>query len=132
LDFDMLLLLMMALATGQTAPKSPAQDEILVIGQLFSRWTGKYEIRGAKMKCSTKTSTHDVEIDAIGCQAFQMCADTLQSRILASDDTGLAKSTRLVMKVEIKRDLADCVTDRRAELIAGLAARRATKKSTIG
>ena len=128
----MLLWLMMTLATVQAAPTSPAQDEIVVIGQRLSRWTCKYEIRGAKMKCSTKTSTNDVEIDAIGCQAFQMCADALQSRIIASDDTELDRGTRLAMKAELKRDLTDCVKDRRAELIAGLAARRATKKTTTG
>jgi propanediol dehydratase small subunit len=124
----MLLLLMMTLATDQTAPMSPAQDEIVVIGQRLSRWTGKYEIRGAKMKCSTKTSTKDIEIDAIGCQAFQVCADTLQSRIAASDDTALDRRARLSMKVEIKRDLTECVKDRRAELVAALAARRAAKE----
>jgi hypothetical protein len=128
----MLLLLMMTLAADQAAPMSPAQDEIVVIGQRLSRWTGKYEIRGAKMKCSTKSSTKDIEIDAIGCQAFQVCADTLQSRIAASDDTGLDRSARLSMKAEIKRDLTDCVKDRRAELVAALAARRAAKKSSAG
>jgi hypothetical protein len=128
----MLLLLVMTLATDQTAPMSPAQDEIVVIGQRLSRWTGKYEIRGAKIKCSTKTSTKDIEIDAIGCQAFQVCADTLQSRIAASDDTALDRRARLNMKVEIKRDLTECVKDRRAELVAALAARRAAKKSSAG
>ena len=128
----MLLWLMMALATVQAAPTSPAQDEIVVIGQRLSRWMGKYEIRGARMKCSTKTSTNDVEIDAIGCQAFQMCADALQSRITASDNNELDRGTRIALKAEIKRDLTDCVKDRRAELIADLAARRATKKPTTG
>lgn len=84
------------------------------------------------MKCSTKTSTKDIEIDAIGCQAFELCADTLKSRIVASDDTGLDRKARLAMKVEIKRDLSDCVKVRRAELIAALAARRAAKKSIPG
>ena len=128
----MLLMLMMTLAADQAAPMAPTQDEIVVIGQRFSRWTGKYEIRGAKMKCSTKTSTKDIEIDAIGCQAFQICADTLQSRIAASDDTQLDKKTRLAMKVELRRDLTDCVMVRRAELIEALAARRAAKNSIPG
>lgn len=128
----MLLMLMMTLAADQAAPMSPTQDEIVVIGQRLSRWTGKYEIRGAKMKCSTKTSTKDIEIDAIGCQAFQICADTLQSRIAASDDTQLDKKTRLAMKVELRRDLTDCVMVRRAELIEALAARRAAKSSIPG
>ena len=128
----MLLLFMMILATDQAAPMAPTQDEIVVIGQRLSRWTGKYEIRGAKMKCSTKTSTKDIEIDAIGCQAFQICADTLQSRIAASDDTQLDKKTRLAMKVELRRDLTDCVMVRRAELIEALAVRRSAKSSTPG
>ena len=128
----MLLLFMMILATDQAAPMAPTQDEIVVIGQRLSRWTGKYEIRGAKMKCSTKTSTKDIEIDAIGCQAFQICADTLQSRIAASDDTQLDRKARLAMKVELRRDLTDCVMVRRAELIEALAARRAAKNSIPG
>ncbi|MFN5127285.1 MAG: hypothetical protein ACK519_02525 [Sphingomonadaceae bacterium] len=128
----MLLMLMMTLAADQAAPMSPTQDEIVVIGQRLSRWTGKYEIRGAKMKCSTKTSTKDIEIDAIGCQAFQICTDTLKSRIAASDDTQLDKKARLAMKVELRRDLTDCVMVRRAELIEALAARRAAKSSIPG
>ena len=128
----MLLLFMITLATDQAAPMTATQDEIVVIGQRLSRWTGKYEIRGAKMKCSTKTSTKDIEIDAIGCQAFRMCADTLQSRIAASDDTQLDRKARLAMKVELRRDLTDCVMVRRAELIEALAARRAAKNSIPG
>lgn len=128
----MLLMLMMILATVQAAPMAPNQDEIVVIGQRLSRWTGKYEIRGAKMKCSTKNSTKDIEIDAIGCQAFQICADTLQSRIAASDDNQLDKKTRLAMKVELRRDLTDCVMVRRAELIEALADRRAARNSIPG
>lgn len=116
-----MLLLMAALLVAQTVPVEPEQAEIVVIGQRLSHWTGKYAIRGAKLRCATKTSSGDAEIDALGCKAFDTCADQLSPRITASDDRSLPKENRISMKESIKHDLSLCVADQRVMLIARLA-----------
>lgn len=119
-----MLLLMTALLVAQTVPVEPEQAEIVVIGQRLSHWTGKYAIRGTKLRCATKTSSGDREIDALGCKAFDACADQLSSRIAASDDKSLPKESRVSMKDGIKHDLSICVADQRVNLIAQLADHR--------
>jgi hypothetical protein len=118
------LVIAVAVATTSVVTPSPVQDDITVIGQRLTKWIGKYEIRGSRMKCKTKSSTGDNEIDAIGCQSFETCASKLQTRIDASDVKDLDKPTRLAMKEAIKRDLHTCVVERRDVLIADLADRR--------
>jgi hypothetical protein len=120
-----MLLLSIALLAVQQTSTEPVQEEIVVIGQRLKHWTGTYQIRGSRMRCATKTSTGDREVDAIGCQAFVTCADSLAPRITASDDRSLSKDERLRMKDSIKRDLSVCVLDTRSELVAALAGRRA-------
>jgi hypothetical protein len=110
--------------TFQPASTEPVQSDVVVIGDRLKLWTGTYAIRGSRMKCATKRSSGDAEIDAIGCAAFQTCADGLQPRIAASDVRALDRRTRLAMKDAIKRDLSACVLARRDELIADLAERR--------
>jgi len=124
-----MLLLMTALLVAQTAPVEPEQAEIVVIGQRLSHWTGKYAIRGAKLRCATKTSSGDGEIDAVGCKAFDICADQLSSRITESDDKSLPKESRFSLKEGIKRDLSSCVADQRVMLIAKLADHRSAMKN---
>lgn len=119
-----MLLLMTALLVAQQAPVEPESTEILVIGQRLSRWTGKYAIRGSKLRCATKTSSGDRAVDAIGCEAFDSCANQLSSRIAASDEESLSKESRLSMKEGVKRDLSTCLADKRVALIADLASRR--------
>lgn len=124
-----MLLISIAMLAAQQAPSEPLQSDIVVIGTRLKRWQGTYQIRGSRMKCATKTSTRDPEIDAIGCTAFEVCADTLSARIAASDDKSLAKAVRISMKDTIKQDLSACVADNRANLIAALAQRRVGKPS---
>ncbi|WP_174278390.1 hypothetical protein [Sphingomonas bacterium] len=119
-----MLLLMTALLAAQQVPVEPEQADIVVIGQRLSHWTGKYSIRGSKLRCATKSSSGDGEIDALGCKAFDTCADQLSSRIAASDDEAISKEVRVTMKEGIKHDLSLCVADRRSILVAELADRR--------
>ena len=109
--------------TPHVEPRRTDQ-EIIVIGDRLRRWTGKYEGRGTRMKCSTRKSTGDAEIDAIGCAAFQTCADRLQPRILATDAKGLSKAMRKQMKDAVKTELAACVQGQRDQMVAALADRR--------
>ena len=119
-----MLILMTALLVAQQAAIAPEQTEILVIGKRLLHWTGKYAIRGNKLRCSTKSSSGDRDIDALGCRAFDYCADQLAPQIAATDEKSLPKATRLTMKESVKRDLSTCVASKRITLIEELATHR--------
>lgn len=119
-----MLILMTALLVAQQAMVAPDETEIVVIGQRLSHWTGKYAIRGSKLRCSTKSSSGDRDIDTLGCRAFDSCADQLSSQIAATDEKPLPKATRLAMKESVKRDLSTCVASKRITLIEELASQR--------
>lgn len=119
-----MLILLTAFLVAQQAAIAPEQTEIVVIGQRLSHWTGKYAIRGSKLRCSTKSSSGDRDIDALGCRAFDYCADQLAPQIAATDEKSLPKATRLTMKESVKRDLSTCVASKRITLIEELAAHR--------
>lgn len=124
--FEMFALLSLA-PLNQPAPapdQIETENEIVVIGERLKKWSGKYKIRGEKMRCSTKQSSGDREIDAIGCAAFETCATNLMPRIAASDSKDLDKNVREAMKTSVKQDLSTCVSDRRKHLIADLANKR--------
>lgn len=124
-----MLILMTALLVAQQAAITPEQTEIVVIGQRLSHWTGKYAIRGSKLRCFTKSSSGDSDIDALGCRAFDYCADQLSPQIAATDEKSLSKAVRLSMKESVKRDLSTCVASKRATLIEELATRRQEARS---
>jgi hypothetical protein len=115
-------------ATVAPAEESNTSDDIVVIARRLNSWSGKFSVRGDKVKCATKKSTGDNEIDAIGCSAMAQCLPPLQPRITASDNSALDKAARISMKESIKRDLTTCVKETRADLIAELARRRAIAK----
>jgi len=119
--------LLLAPQTVSVPAQTEFAEEIVVIGERLKKWTGKYKIRGEKIRCATKQSSGDREIDFIGCAAFRICATQLKSRIAASDSKSLDKQTRKGMKISIKTDLTACVIDQRQDLIANLAGRRVQK-----
>lgn len=119
-----MILLLAALLNVQDIPTAPDQAEIVVIGQRLAHWTGTYKIRGSKLRCATKVSTGDRDVDALGCKAFEICADPLAPRIAKSDEKSLADEDRASLKAGIRRDLAACVDEQRIQLIAQLAQSR--------
>lgn len=134
----MIVFLLALLATSASPPaaarsveqEAPSvEQEIVVVAQKLARWRAKFVVRGPKLTCTTKRSTGDAEIDAIGCAAFEQCVGQLRSRIDESDRVDLPKATRRKMKVSIGRDLEACITARRDELIADLADRRFRRQS---
>lgn len=125
-----MLILMTALLVAQQAVIAPEQADIVVIGQRLSHWTGKYAVRGSKLRCSTKASSGDQDIDALGCRAFDYCADQLAAQIAATDEKSLSKATRLTMKESVKRDLSTCVASKRVTLIEELATHRQATRGT--
>lgn len=119
-----MLILSTALLLAQQTVSPPDQAEIVVIGRRLANWTGTYRIRGAKVRCSTKVSSGDHEIDDLGCRAFEDCAGQMASQIAATDRKSLAQETRLAMKDIVKADLFACVAKRRIALIEALATER--------
>ena len=117
------LSLLIGVATATTALPTP-NDEIVVMGHKLDRWSGKFEIRGARRKCSTKTSSGDPEIDAVGCQAFLTCADQYQPETDASDERGIDPSTRRARKEALIAHMRDCIADQRVVLLTQLNERR--------
>lgn len=119
--------LLLSVSLTPVIPNVAAQgvdDEIIVIGERLQKWTGKYKIRGDKMRCKTKQSTGDPKIDAVGCTAFETCAEKLKTEISATDAKDLDKNSRKAMKIAVKQELSSCVTDQRKTLIAKLADER--------
>lgn len=122
------MLMAMALATAtisQAATPAVGEDEIVVMGQRLNRWTGKYQIRGARRKCSTKTSSGDPEIDRVGCVAFLECADKYQELTNAGDAKGIDSATRSTLKQQLISSMKTCIADRRIVLLRELSSRRA-------
>lgn len=113
------------LATAPVPPHGAAEGEIVVMAHKLDRWTGKFEIRGARRQCATKTSSGDPDIDAIGCRAFLDCADRYQSETDASDERGIDRSIRRARKQGLIADMRECIADRRALLLTQLHERRA-------
>ncbi|RZI60448.1 MAG: hypothetical protein EOP14_01210 [Pseudomonas sp.] len=115
---------MTTLLLAQQANVESEQKEIVVVGQRLLHWKGEYAIRGSKLRCSTKNSSGDRDIDALGCAAFDACADQLAFRIAETDEKNLSKEVRLSMKESVKRDLSICVAETRVVLISDLARQR--------
>ena len=127
---DIMSLALLSLLIGAAAPPAatPApNDEIVVMAHKLDGWSGRFEIRGVRRKCSTKTSTGDPDIDAVGCQAFLTCADQFQSETDASDERGIDPTTRRARKESLIAHMRDCISDRRIVLLAKLHERRAAQ-----
>jgi len=122
------MLMVIALATAtisQAATPAVGEDEIVVMGQRLNSWTGRYQIRGARRKCSTKKSSGDREIDKVGCVAFLECADKYQELIDAGDAKDIGRATRATLKQELISNMKTCIADRRIILLRELSSRRA-------
>lgn len=122
------MLIAMALATAkisQAATPAVGEDEIVVMGQRLTRWTGKYQIRGARRKCSTKISSGDREVDKVGCAAFLECADKYQTLTNAGDAKDINRDVRASLKQELINNMQTCIADKRIVLLRELSSRRA-------
>lgn len=99
-------------------------DEVIVVGRRLKNWRGKASVNGSKASCKTTVSTGDQEIDAIGCQALEVCLPPLQGRVDASNAKGIKSAVRKKMVAALNNDLAECVRERRDVLVADLVDRR--------
>jgi len=87
-----LLVATLALAAAQPAVEVPADDEIVVMGNKLRDWRGSWRVRYGVVKCKTKRSTADREIDAIGCSAMVTCMTPLVPQWREIEDADLPKA----------------------------------------
>jgi hypothetical protein len=115
---------------GQAEPVIETVDdkEIVVVGQKLDRWQGEFSLRGEKLKCKTKRSSGDKQIDLLGCEAIKLCIMPLQSRLTESDNKALGVARQKELKKEIFDDFTVCGKETRARLVADFVAQRKRAK----
>lgn len=118
---------LLAMAAFQAVPAATASDstaEAVVLGQKLQNWRASVRERKGRMVCTTKTSTGDRELDAIGCNAMATCLAELKPRLNATLDKTLSAADRKSLRDAVDRDLFTCVTTNRDTAAAALAERR--------
>ncbi len=94
-------------------------------------WRGSWRVRDGAVKCKTKRSTRDREIDAVGCNALVMCMAPFVPQWQEIEDAKLPKAeleSRLNGLLQSK-NLGDCFRTAREQGIAALVATRRSKRA---
>lgn len=126
-----LLFATLALAATQPAVEAPAEDEIVVMGNKLRTWRGTWRVSDGVVKCKTKRSTGDREIDAIGCSAMVTCMTPLVPQWQAIEDAKLSKGElerRLNVLLQ-SANVTDCFSKAREQSIAALVSARRSARS---
>lgn len=121
----------LALVAAQPAVDAPADDEIVVMGNKLRDWRGSWRVRDGVVKCKTKRSTGDREIDAIGCGAMVTCMTPLVPQWQEIEDADLPKAElegRLNGLLQSAK-VGDCFGTVREQGIAALVAARRSKRT---
>lgn len=120
----MLSLLAATLLSPVQAPAPQPTTDVVVMGERMKNWRASVRERKGRMVCTTRTSTGDRELDAIGCNAMATCLTELKPRLNATLDKTLAAADRKSLRDAVDRDLFTCVTTNRDTAAAALAERR--------
>jgi len=126
-----LLVATLALAAAQPVAEPPAENEIVVLGNKLRYWRGSWRVRDGVVKCKTKRSTRDREIDAVGCNAMVTCMTPLVPQWQEIEDADLSKpelESRLNGLLQ-SANLGDCFDRVREQGIAALIAARRSKRT---
>lgn len=121
----------LALAAAQPAAEPPVVDEIVVMGNKLRNWRGTWRVRDGAVRCKTKRSTGDREIDAIGCGAMVTCMTPLVPQWQAIEDADLPKAeleARLNGLLQ-SANVGDCFGKTREQSITALVAARRGARS---
>ena len=123
-------MILLALAFVQATPSPPAavDDDIVVIGHRLQTWRGEVATTLGFTTCSTKMSTGDKDIDAIGCEALKACWGPTHVRYEAANSRKLAADDRKLRTDAVLAELKACVVEKRAPLIDALHDRRAATR----
>ncbi len=126
-----LLIAGLALVAAQPAAEPPAGDEIVVMANKLRDWRSTWRVSDGAVKCKTKRSTGDREIDAIGCGAMVTCMTPLVPQWQAIEDADLPKAeleARLNGLLQ-SANVADCFSNAREQSIAALVTARRGARS---
>ncbi len=123
----MVPLLIAAGGVQQTPVPPTATDEITLIGRKLRNWRGKLSARGGRMRCTTRQSSGDTAIDAIGCTAMTACFPTFEPELRAVAQGKATRDERDRRNADINRRLTACVAGRHESLIRDLAERRVAR-----
>ena len=128
----MILALAPVLAFAQATPVPlPPEEDVVVIGRRLDKWRGDIRTTASRTSCTTKRSTGDPEIDAVGCTAMERCWPDVLPRIKAAQVKGIAKAERKRLETAAGNAFAACVKPQRATLIEALRARRAAARRAV-
>lgn len=120
--------MILALALIQVVAPSPQpadEPDIVVIARKLQNWRASFRIKRGKYACEVTRSTGDLEIDRVGCEAMRVCLIPAMPRFEATRAKGVDAATRQRLTDAINAEMTTCVRDRRRQLIAELADRRA-------
>ena len=120
------IVLLLALAPDP-APQAIA-EEITVIGKRLQDWRGVIRTKKRVAQCSTRRSTGDAAIDAIGCDAMLTCWPRFEPEFRALAADPVDRATRETRNAEVGQRMAMCVGDRNDALVAELADRRSGRR----
>ena len=120
----MIALALLMLTAPQDAPAETA-EEIVVIGEKMKQWNAAIRYRDGKAICTIKKSTGDPDVDRIGCDSMTQCFDAMRPRFDSTQDKALDRATRKQRLAEANTDLTACVVEKRGDMIAALAEKRA-------
>ncbi|WP_120716913.1 hypothetical protein [Tsuneonella amylolytica] len=124
----MILAAILLSATGPAAAAPLAavpDDEIVVMARKLKTWRGSWGSKKGVFSCSTKRSTGDAEIDAIGCAAIDHCVRPRVPEFQAIADAKLPKAERNRRMNALSQSLLPCMDARHQSGIEALADRRA-------
>ncbi len=118
-------LLIAASGVQQTPVPAAPVEEITLIGRKLRNWRGKLSAGGGRMRCTTRQSSGDAAIDAIGCTAMTACFPTFEPELRAIRKAPRPERDR--RNAEVNRSLTACVAGRHEVLVRDLADRRVAK-----
>lgn len=116
--------LFVAVVQASPALQPQASNDVVVMAEKLKNWRASVRERKGRMICTTKTSTGDRELDAIGCNAMATCLTQLRPRLNATLEKRLAEAERKSLRAAADRELFTCVTSNRDAGSAALAERR--------
>ena len=114
-------------ATPVAQPPEGTEPPIVVIARKLDNWRGDWRINKGAFTCRTTRSSGDRDVDAVGCQAIQRCIGPQVSALRSLSASKLRKDEKRRQMNALIQSSAPCMSTKRNEAIAELAARRSAR-----
>ena len=126
-----LLALSLAFAAAEPVAEPAVEHEIEVIGNRLRSWRGEWKMHDGGVRCKTKRSTGDREIDALGCAAMVTCMTPLVPQWQEIERAKLTRkeSSSRLNALLASADVSGCLLTVRENGIAALVAARRSKRA---